>query len=77
MFDEDKVQPCEDCGKEYIRENLIRDRSLEWLFCVRCYNRRKNEKNAETETGEREGSAGQDCPSRTANLGPGSRPMET
>jgi len=61
MFDEDKVQPCEDCGKEYIRENLIRDRSLEWLFCIQCYNRRKNEKNAETETGEREGSARQDC----------------
>ena len=77
MFDEDKVQPCEDCGKEYIRENLIRDRSLELLFCIRCYNRRKNEKNAATETGERESSAGQDCPSRTANLVPGSRPMET
>ena len=80
MFDEDKVQPCEDCGKEYIRENLKEEKSREAnhkLFCIRCYNGRKNEKNAETETGEREGSAGQDCPSRTANLGPGSRPMET
>jgi len=46
MFDEDKVQPCEDCGKKYIRENLIEERSRVAnykLFCIRCYNRRKNE----------------------------------
>ena len=43
-FDKDKVQPCEDCGKEYIRENLIEDRARVYkLFCVQCYNRRKNE----------------------------------
>ena len=49
MFDEDKIQPCEDCGKEYIRENLKEEKSREAnhkVFCIRCYNRRKNEKNA-------------------------------
>jgi|TARA_R110000744_G_C19063542_1_gene529275 formylmethanofuran dehydrogenase subunit E len=53
MFDEDEDnatprQPCEDCGKKYIRENLIEERSRAAnykLFCIRCYNRRKNEKN--------------------------------
>ena len=49
MFDEDKIQPCEDCGKEYIRENLKEEKSREAnhkVFCIRCYNRRKNEKSA-------------------------------
>ena len=49
MFDEDRIQPCEDCEREYLRENLKEEKSREAnhkVFCIRCYNRRKNEKNA-------------------------------
>ena len=61
MFEEDKTQPCKDCGKEYILENLMTGRSWEWWLCIRCYNKRKNEKIAKAETRQRKSALGQDC----------------
>jgi len=62
MFNEDKVQPCRDCGKKYILENLMTGKSWEWWLCIRCYNGRRNEKkkNAEAKAREREGAIRQD-----------------
>jgi len=68
MFDEEKIQACKDCGRKYLTENLIIGRSWEWWLCIRCYNRRKNEKNAKTKTRERENQAGHDCIAQSTDL---------